>query len=480
MTASPAEKLVARLAPLGVSAAHRALDIALSKLSTVELAALGYDWRGFFARSKQIIPEGRWRSYGIMAGRGFGKTKTFAEFVTQEAEAGRAGRIALVAQSDDDTREIIVEGESGLIAVAPPWFKPHFEPGLGRLTWPNGARAFLYSAEAPGHFRGPQHDLAWADEIAAWPKATWAEAWSNMNMGLRLGPAKMVWSSTPKPVPIVREAVARSKKRPDRHVIIRGSTLENRTNLAPSALEDWLDEYGGTRLGRQELDGELLEDVAGAIFLQEWIDRARARLPPRHLLRRVVISVDPAITSRKGSDQTGIIVSALGFDDVVYVIADLSGKHKPEVWARIVIAAFKQHGADTILAEQNRGGELVAANLRAEDRAIVVSVKEVHARGSKAERAMPVATRYEKGRVAHVTGSDLHDLEEQMTLWDPTSQDSPDRLDALVHAVWELSSLGRLGGPSAEYTQVSAPGRLAAAGRSLSANDQEDDDEDDD
>jgi predicted phage terminase large subunit-like protein len=297
-------------------------------------------------------------------------------------------------------------------------------------------------------------------------------------MGLRLGAAKLVWSSTPKPVPVIREAMNRAKKRPDKHIIVRSSTIENAANLAPAALEEWLAEYGGTRLGRQELDGELLEDTAGAIFLHAWIDKARSRLPERHLLRRVVVSVDPAITRRKGADLTGIVVLALGFDGLVYVISDLSGRYAPEQWAKIVIDAVRRHGADTVIAEQNRGGELVAANLRAVDRSVPVT--EVHARRGKDSRALPVATRYEKGHVVHVVGADLRELEEQMTTWDPNSQDSPDRVDALVHGVWELAALGRDGGVTAEYSALSAPSRLAAAARLSELKDHSDDDEDGD
>lgn len=453
---SPAQVLVDRLvAELG-PAAHDALDLAFEQLSTVERAGLWHNWTGFWARPKQLPPAGAWRSWGVMSGRGFGKTRLFAEFVNDEAEAGRAGRIALCAQTAEKTREVMIEGDSGILECAKPWFRPRYEPGLGRITWPNGAQAFEYTAEVPEGFRGPQHHLFWGDELGAWPKETQAAAWSNMRFGLRLGYARLIWSSTPRPVEIIRKLVERAKKRPTKHLIVTGSTLENRANLSPDAVQEWLEEYGGTRLGMQELEGVLLEDEAGAMFRLGWIEAARVTSHPR--LVRIVVSVDPAITARRGSDETGIIVAGLGVDGDIYVLEDLSGKHSPERWAKLAVEAFERWGADAIVAEQNRGGNLVAQTLRAAAERRSIRIVEVHAKDGKRVRAHPLAAMYERGRVHHVRGRDLVELETQLTTWDPSRTTSPDRIDALVQAAMELGGINRKGDPS--YASMRVPSRL--------------------
>ena len=349
---SPAEALAARLASELGGGAHGALDLALGKLAPVERAALAFAWRDFWARPTQVIPDGPWRSYGTMAGRGYGKTRKDAEWVTAEIAAGRAGRVALVDKSNADTRGIMVEGKSGLVAVAPPWFQPVYMPGNGYLEYPNGARAYLYSAEAPEHFRGPEHHIVWASELGSWPKETWEAAWYNLRMGLRLGYAKLVWDSTPRTVPLIRLLLERHRKHPATHLIVRGSTLENRANLPGHFIEEMVAEYGGTRLGLQEIEGQFLEDEDGQMFTQRMIQEARRRAPDVYLEK--ALAIDPAITSRKGSDETGIVVGGRGTDDQVYVVADLSGKHSPERWANLAIDAALRHGVNAIVYEDPR------------------------------------------------------------------------------------------------------------------------------
>lgn len=468
---SPASLLIDRLvAGLG-PAAHTALDMALDQLSPVELAGLAYEWTDFWARPKQLAPAGKWRSWGVMSGRGFGKTRSLAQFVIAEAEAGRAGRVALCSSTDEDTRDIMVEGNGGILASSPPWFRPVYEPSLGRLTWPNGAVAFCYSAEAPEHFRGPEHHLFWGDELGSWPAATWDAAWYNMRFGLRLGYAKLVWSSTPRTVPLIRTLLARHKKHPERHRITKGGTLENRANLPAEYLEELIDSYAGTRLWQQEGEGEFLEDEAGAMFRAAWIDAHRAETVPE--LVRIVVAVDPAITARAGSDETGIVVIGLGLDGDLYVLEDLSGKHTPERWASIAVAAYERWGADCIVAEQNRGGNLVAQTLRTAATRREIRVKEVHARDGKRIRAQPLAAMYERGRVHHARAANLTVLETQMTSWDPGRSTSPDRIDALVHGAMELGGMMTKGNPTLDYESLSIPSRMG------SGRDTEDDDGDD-
>lgn len=468
LTQSPAERLVAQLVGALGPGAHGAVDLALAQLTPVERAGLAYAWRDFWARPKQVVPAGNWRSFGILSGRGFGKTRALAEWVTGEIMAGRAGRVAICAPTDDDTRDIMVEGETGLLAVAPPWFRPDFQPTNGFIEYPNGARVFLYSATAPEHFRGPQHHVFWGEELGAWPQTSWEAAWYNMRFGLRLGQARLVWATTPRSVPLVRALVERHKAHPAKHLIVRGSTFENRANLPQHALDEWMAEYGGTRLGLQELEGELLEDDANEPFTPAMVADAKARAPGDYLCR--AIAIDPAITSRAGSDMTGISWGGLGLDDVVYVLGDLSGKYPASTWAQIVIdlaTRLELGPGDAIVYESNRGGELVPTTLRALERALRAEGRlrrplppliEVRAKKDKRSRAWPVATRYERGRVKHASGADLARLEKSMLArnWDAKS---PDPVDAMVHLVWHLAKLSDTSGPPDDYAGATAPGR---------------------
>lgn len=390
--------------------------------------ALENDWQ-LSARPNQLPPmDTDWLIWLLLAGRGFGKTRAGAEFVRAEVEAGRARRIALVTSTAADGRDVVVEGESGLLAISTAWQRPTYEPSKRRLTWPNGAIATLYSAEEADRLRGPQHDLAWADELAAWSDPA---AWDMLMFGLRLGKRpRAVVTTTPRPTKLIRELV----KREGQDVVIsRGSTQENAANLAPAFLAEIVRRYQGTRLGRQELDAELLEDVVGALWQREWIDQTRLAEAPE--LIRIVVAIDPATTSGEDADETGIVVAGIDADYHGYILADLSGRYPPHEWAAKAIGAYHRYKADCIVAEVNQGGEMVESVIRQIDPN--VSFRSVHASRGKVTRAEPVAALYEQARVHHV-GS-LPALEDQMCAFtadiDRKSAGSPDRVDALVWGV---------------------------------------------
>jgi predicted phage terminase large subunit-like protein len=389
-----------------------------------------------WARPNQLPPPGDWRTWLLLAGRGFGKTRTGAEWVRSEVQRGGARRLALVAPTAADVRDVMVEGESGILATAPPWFRPKYEPSKRRLTWPNGAQATTFSADEPDRFRGPQYDRAWCDEAAAW---RYPEAFDQITLGLRLrdargGPPRCLVTTTPRPTPLIRRLVAD----PTTHVN-RGSTFDNRDHLAAAYLDQIVRRYEGTRLGRQELYAEVLDDTPGALWKRDAIDALRVRHAPD--LARVVVAIDPAVTSRQGSDETGIVVAGLGTDGHGYVLADRSLVATPDAWARAAVSAYNEHRADRLIAEVNNGGDLVETVLRTVSHG--VAYRAVHASRGKQTRAEPIAALYEQGRVHHV-GS-LPQLEDQLCSWAPaTDAHSPDRLDALV---WALSEL-MLGGAS--------------------------------
>lgn len=361
-----------------------------------------------------------------MAGRGWGKTRVGAEWVRKQVEKNGRRRIALVAPTAGDSRDTMVEGESGILAISPPWFRPKYEPSKRRLTWPNGARATLFSADEPGRLRGPQHDAAWCDELAAW---RYPEAWDQLMFGLRLGDRpQVVATTTPKP----RKFLIDLAKEAGTHVT-RGSTYDNLQNLAPTFRETILKRYEGTNLGRQELMGELLEDLPGALWQRSRIEELRVASTPKDTMR-VVVAIDPAVTSGEEADETGIIVAAKGRDGHGYVLADLSGRYSPLGWANVAIRAYHQFKADRVIGEVNNGGEMIESTLRGVDPK--VSYRAVHASRGKAIRAEPIAALYEKGEIHHVGG--FSELEDQMVTWTPESDVSPDRMDALVWAMTDL------------------------------------------
>jgi phage terminase large subunit-like protein len=398
----------------------------LADVSPAVAERLLRDWT-VWGRADQQPPPGAWRTWLILAGRGWGKSRTGAEWVRSVATSGRARRIALVARTAADVRDVLVEGESGLLAIHRADERPMWEPSRRRLTWPNGAIATTYSAEEPDQLRGPQHDAAWCDELAAW---RYPDAWDQLQMGLRLGSdPRVVVTTTPRPTPLVRALALAATTH-----VTRGRTRDNARNLAPGVVDALAARYGSTRLGRQELDGEILDDAPGALWKLAQFDAARVDAAPD--LRRVVVAIDPAVTAHEGSDETGIVVAGIGLDGRVYVLEDLSGTYPAEQWARRAVEAFRRWRADRIVCEVNNGGDLVEGTLRAVDRS--VPVKQVRATRGKALRAEPVAALYEQGRVSHV-GS-LSRLEDQCASWDPAGDHrSPDRLDALVWAITELA-----------------------------------------
>jgi len=397
----------------------------ISQLTDDEAATLLYDW-SFWARDKQQLPPGDWHTWVILAGRGFGKTRTGAEAVRYKVEHEGYRRVALVGRTAADVRDVMVQGESGLLACSPPWFMPKYQPSLRRLTWPNGAIATTYSGDRPDQLRGPQHDLAWPDELAAW---RYSDAWDQLMFGLRLGTRpQCIVTTTPRPTPLVKKLLKRKNA-----VITRGSTLENRANLAPTFIDEILDTYGGTRLGRQEIYAEILDDNPGALWNRDQIDRLRVAQAPE--LTRVVVAIDPAVTSNANSDETGIVVAGLGANGHGYVLGDGSLRASANQWAGRAIQLYAEYDADRIIGEANNGGDLIETVLRTQDAS--VSYKKVHASKGKYTRAEPVSALYEKGKVHHVGA--FAELEDQMCDWAPDQgMDSPDRMDALVWALSEL------------------------------------------
>jgi phage terminase large subunit-like protein len=371
----------------------------------------------------------------MLAGRGVGKTRSGAEKVRSWAESGDYSRIALVAATAADARDVMVEGESGLLACCPPWNRPKYEPSKRRVVWPNGALATLYSADEPERLRGPQSAAGWCDELAAWRFLE--QAWDNLIFGLRLGDKpRLVITTTPKPLELLRKLI----KDPT-CIVTRGNTFENAANLAPTALAEFRAKYEGTRIGRQELYAEMLDDTPGALWTLTQLDNLRVQGYPD--LVRIVVAIDPAVSVTDESDETGIVVAGLGIDGHGYVLEDLTCKTSPQDWAQRAANAFYKWRADRIVAEVNNGGDLVLFTLQASDGTL--PVKKLHASRGKIARAEPIAALYEQGRVHHVgsliTNVREHksDLEEQMCSYAPGSMArSPDRMDALVWALTEL------------------------------------------
>lgn len=393
--------------------------------SEAEKLALAWSWRQT-ARPSQLLPDGKWTYWLIMAGRGFGKTRTGAETAREWVKQGFR-YVNLIGATADDARDIMVQGESGILAVCPPWDRPDYKPSQRKLLWPNGAESLIFTADEPERLRGKQHEKLWADEVGAW---RYADAWDQAKFGLRLGAnPQAVITTTPRPTRLVRELIADEATH-----ITRGQTYDNREHLAPSFFDAILKRYEGTRIGRQEIAGELLDDNPGALFKRADIDAGREREAPT--LTRVVVAIDPAVTSNEDSDETGIVVAGVDALGEPHVIADLSERNTPDGWARTAVKAYADYKADRIIAETNNGGDMVGSVIRSVDRN--VSFRAVTASRGKAIRAEPVAALYEQHKVHHV-GS-FPALEDQMCEWNPAdaSAKSPDRMDALVWAVTEL------------------------------------------
>ena len=383
------------------------------------------------ARPEQLPPAGDWTTWLFMAGRGAGKTRAGSEWVHQQVRDG-AKRIALVGATASDCRDVMVEGESGLLATASPMDMPVYEPSRRRLTWPNGAIASTYSAEEPDRLRGPQHDAAWCDELAAWRHAA---AWPMMLLGLRLGESpRALVTTTPRPTKLVKELIGQPTT-----VVTRGSTYDNRENLAPSFLDSIIKRYENTRLGRQELQGEIIEDVEGALWTLMMLDELRVDEPPD--LERIVVAVDPAVSAHQDSDETGIVAVGLGVDGEGSVLADRSCRLSPDGWGRRVVGAYHDLEADRVVVESNQGGDLVVSLLATVDPS--VPVKRIHASRGKRLRAEPVAALYEQARVHHV--GVFPELEDQMMSFTGDSGGADDRVDALVHGLTEAVLDGAAG-----------------------------------
>jgi phage terminase large subunit-like protein len=403
---------------------------------------LRYEWAAW-ARPEQLPPDGQWLVWFILAGRGFGKTRTGAEWCRSEIESGRRGRLALIAPTAADARDVMVEGESGVLAISPPWFRPVYEPSKRRITWPNGAVATLYSADEPERLRGPQHDGGWADEPASWRYAE--DAWDMLQFGLRLGSdPRMVVTGTPKPVKLVRELIKAKTT-----VVTRGSTFDNAANLAKPFLAAIKAKYDGTRLGRQELHAEVLDDVEGALWTYGMIERARVVEGPTEWMRTVT-AVDPSGSAKATADEAGIVTvrtamcACQGTPAVhAFVLEDGSGRYSPDDMGRRAVGAYHRYDADRLVAEDNFGGKIIEDLIRLIDRR--VAYRAVRASRGKIVRAEPVAALYEQGRVHHV--GMFEKLEDEMCTFTPTEPTSPGRMDALVWAITDLM----LGEPSAGF-----------------------------
>jgi phage terminase large subunit-like protein len=392
-----------------------------------------------------------WFIWLILSGRGWGKTRTGAEDVVKYALENPGCRIALVAPTFSDGRDTMVEGESGVLGVLPSALLGDWNRSIGELVLVNGSRMKIFSAEKPERLRGPQHHRAWCDEVASWEYMQ--ETWDMLMFGLRLGKnPQVIITTTPKPVNFIRALVKRASSPAGAVVKTTGSTFENSKNLARAALAELRAVYAGTRIGRQELEGEVLEDVEGALWSQSMIDEDRLQtwqMPePFDILGRTVVAVDPAVTSNPDSDDTGIIVVGLTRGRCPFchraevphalVLEDFTGKYSPLEMSAQVRVAYELWKADRIVVEVNQGGDHVKSNLVGS--ALNLPVSDVWAVKSKILRAEPVYALYERHIVHHWSGEDLNALEREMTSWDPTmkNQPSPNRLDALVYALTEL------------------------------------------
>lgn len=389
-----------------------------------------YHWP-FWARANQLPPAAPWTYWAILAGRGWGKTRTGAETVRMWARD--YAYVNLIGATVDDARDIMIDGESGILAICPGDERPIYKKNDRKLVWPSGAISLIFTADEPDRLRGKQHMKLWADELAAW---RYADSWDQAMFGLRLGDnPQAVVTTTPRPIKMLRDLIADPGC-----IVTRGRTQDNRRNLAPTFLSKIVGKYEGTRLGRQELDGELIDDVAGALWQRDMLDAGRVGPDAYPELRRIVIGVDPPVSSGEKADECGIIVAGVGADGHGYVLADRTTKGQtPEKWAGAVVAAYHEFAADRVIAEVNNGGDLVESIIRHADANI--SYRAVRASRGKVTRAEPVSQFYEQGKVHHC-GS-FPTLEDQMCAmtqdFDPKAMGySPDRVDALVWAFFAL------------------------------------------
>lgn len=408
----------------------------LERLTDRELQALIYDWKSW-ARPSQNAPlvaqNGLpWATWLILAGRGYGKTRVGAEQVRIWKRQGFQ-RVNFIAATSDDLRDVMIEGQSGILAICPPNERPIYRVSKRRLEWPDGSKSLLFSAEEPERLRGKMHDKLWCDEPAAWRYDQ--DSWDQAMFGLRLGSEpQTVATTTPRPTKMIRGLLADPTT-----AITRGTTYENRANLAPTFFTKIIRKYEGTRLGRQELMAEVLEDNPGALWKLSDIEEPRlAKADKLPEFVRIVVAIDPAVSSNEKSDETGILVVAMDPRDPAhyYVLEDASDIYTPDAWARKAIMLYHHYQADRVIGEVNNGGDMIEALLRHQDPN--VSYKSVRASHGKAIRAEPVSALYEQRRVHHV--GNFPALEDQLINWNPqTDKDSPDRLDAVVWGLTELA-----------------------------------------
>jgi phage terminase large subunit-like protein len=439
-----------------LSPAARAALLETLPAETVD--TLAYDWE-VWARDAQLPPAGEWVWWLVLAGRGFGKTRTGAEFIRSRVAAG-ARSIALIGPTAGDTRDTMVEvGPGSILKNSPPWDMPDYEPSKRRLTWKNGAVATLFSADEPERLRGPQHDTIWADELGAWRYQR--ETWDMAAFGFRLGEPRGIITTTPRPTEVVRELLTDPTVR-----VTRGSTFDNAANLAGSFLTKLVRRYEGTRLGRQELYAELLEDTPGALWTLGLLDTNRVRTAPE--LVRLVVAVDPQAAEPNATDEdnaeTGIVAAGTDLRGDGYVLRDASGHLSPGEWGERAVLLHDELEADAIVGEVNNGGAMVGYVVRTAAEKLFrekkrptphINFRSVSASRGKLTRAEPIAALDEQHRVHHVGA--FAQLESQMITWVP-GEKSPDRMDARV---WALTELMLSGAPTAGY-RPAAQGLKAA------------------
>lgn len=413
--------LITRLAKKKKSLRHEILE----SLPKEKLLELKYSWE-VRARLEQLSPSGDWTFWLVMAGRGFGKTRTGAEWIIEQVRQGFT-KIGLIGPTASAVRDIMIEGDSGILTISIPDFRPLYEPSKRKLTWPNGAVAYTFSAEEPDRLRGPQFQKMWCEELASWK---YAESWDMAKLCLRLGPKpQTIITTTPKPKRVIKELIN------DKSCVVSGgSTYENILNLSPNFFKTIVKKYEGTTLGQQEIYAILLEELPNALWQRSTIANNRVSEVNLDELIRIVVGIDPAGTSKESSAETGIMVCGIDSNGEGYVIDDLSCRKRPKGWASKSINAYYKYNADRIIAEVNFGGEMVESVIRNIDPN--VSYKSIHASRGKRARAEPISALYEQGKIHHI--GTFKDLEDQQCNFTPETKTSPDRVDALVWCFTDL------------------------------------------
>ncbi|MDR1366068.1 MAG: terminase family protein [Holosporales bacterium] len=405
------------------------LVLCQQKLKNQQRIKAKYNWR-LNARKSQHVPDGNWKIWLILAGRGFGKTRTGAETIRHWVNSGLYKRIGLIANSINDARTVMIEGESGLLSVTPPWEDTVFEPSNHLIRWEKRrALAQIFSAQTPEKLRGPQFDAIWIDELAKFKKAR--EVLDQATFALRLGKLpRMIITTTPRPTKVIKSLIAR-----DDVFLTKGSTFENESNLAPQYIEQMTKRYSGTKIGAQELYAEIVEDNTAALWSWRMIENAH-KVPPDMQLQQIVIGIDPAITTNNRSDETGIIVAGIDEMGRILVLEDASAKDPSDLWAAKVAQCYAKYNANAVVVEINAGGDLVEQILLATNK--TMHIKKVRASNGKLVRAEPISMFYKMGKVFH--NQIFTELEKQMTSYTAKpGEKSPDRLDALVWALTELT-----------------------------------------